>query len=84
MKLLKFSLPNCVPCKTLSKQMEELDLSSFEVEELNLFDNIEMGAQYGIRNVPMVVVLNNEGFEIGRIKNIEQVKELLENELHTK
>ncbi len=64
--------------------MEELDLSSFEVEELNLFDNIEMGAQYGIRNVPMVVVLNNEGFEIGRIKNIEQVKELLENELHTK
>ena len=76
MKILKFSLPNCVPCKVLSKQMEDLDLSNFEVQEVNLFNDTVLGFEYKIKNVPTLVILDGEK-EVERVKNITQLKEFL-------
>ena len=75
MKLIKFSLPNCQPCKVLAEQMKEAGIKSTEV---NLFEDEEqLGMKYGIRNVPTVVVLGEKGQEVGRARNIEQLKEIL-------
>ena len=75
MKLIKFSLPNCQPCKVLTKQMKKEGIDSTEI---SLFeDTEELGMKFGIRNVPTVVVLDEQGVEIGRARNIEQLKEIL-------
>lgn len=78
MKLLKFSLPNCQPCKVLAEQMKK---EGIESTEISLFeDTEELGMKFGIRNVPTVVVLDEkDGImqEVGRARNIEQLKEIL-------
>ena len=75
MKLIKFSLPNCQPCKVLAEQMKK---EGIESTEISLFeDTEELGMKFGIRNVPTVVVLNEREQEIGRARNIEQLKEIL-------
>ena len=82
MKLIKFSLPTCKPCIVLSKQMEDLDLSSYKVQEINLHENDEtraLGDKYGIKSVPTIVVADDEGNEIKRIRNIVQLKDFLKN-----
>ena len=75
MQLIKFSLPNCQPCKVLAEQMKKEGIKSTEI---SLFeDTEELGMKFGIRNVPTVVVLDEKEQEIGRARNIEQLKEIL-------
>lgn len=75
MQLIKFSLPNCQPCKVLAEQMKK---EGIVPTEISLFeDTEELGMKFGIRNVPTVVVLNEQGVEVGRARNIEQLKEIL-------
>ena len=78
MQLIKFSLPNCQPCKVLAEQMKKEGIKSTEI---SLFeDTEELGMKFGIRNVPTVVVLDEtDGImqEVGRARNIEQLKEIL-------
>ena len=49
--------------------------------EISLFeDTEELGMKFGIRNVPTVVVLDEKNGviqEVGRARNIEQLKEIL-------
>ena len=80
MKLIKFSLPTCRPCVTLSEQMKELDLSNFEIQEVSLHsgkESLELGRKYGIKSVPTIVAVDEEGNEIKRIRNIVQLKDFL-------
>ena len=75
MKLIKFSLPNCQPCKVLAEQMKK---EGIKTTEINLFeDEQQLGMKYGIRNVPTVIVLDKKEQEVGRARNIEQLKEIL-------
>ena len=75
MQLIKFSLPNCQPCKVLAEQMKK---EGIESTEISLFeDTEELGMKFGIRNVPTVIVLDEQGVEVGRARNIEQLKEIL-------
>ena len=75
MKLIKFSLPNCQPCKVLAEQMKK---EGIESTDINLFeDTEELGFKYSIRNVPTVVVFDEKEQEVGRVRNIEQLKEIL-------
>ena len=53
--------------------IESTDISLFE-------DTEELGMKFGIRNVPTVVVLDEKNGviqEVGRARNIEQLKEIL-------
>lgn len=84
MKILKFSLPTCKPCIVLSEQMKELDLSNFEIQEINLEDNKDLQYKYGIRSVPTLIVLDEQGNEIERVRNIAQLKSFLVVEEPTK
>ena len=80
MKILKFSLPTCKPCVTLSEQMKELDLSNFEIQEVSLRadkESKELGDKYNIRSVPTLIVLDEQGNEVERIRNIIQLKTFL-------
>jgi thioredoxin 1 len=65
MKYIYFSAPWCGPCKMLAPKME-LVANSVLVEKINVDENLEIATQYGIRNVPTVILLSDDNVEIER------------------
>jgi len=67
MKVLKFSAAWCQPCKTLTTQLESL---SANYEEIDADSNPEKFKAFGIRNVPTLVLLDNNGLEKDRLTGL--------------
>lgn len=61
MKLLKFTASWCSSCKQQSKILE--DFIDIPVEEIDVEDQFELADEYGIRNLPTMILLDNEGKE---------------------
>jgi len=65
MKYIYFSAPWCGPCKMLAPKME-LVAEQVIVEKYNVDENMEIATQYGIRNVPTVILVDSENKELER------------------
>ena len=63
-KLLYFSASWCGPCRQLGPIMEEVAQQA-TVQKVDVDTQSELAQQYGIRNVPTVVLISN-GVEIAR------------------
>lgn len=61
MKILKFSASWCQPCKALTKTLQDVNLAGFELQEVDVEENQELAAKYGIRNVPTMVMVDDSG-----------------------
>ena len=57
MKYLYFSAQWCGPCKTLSPIMNKVS-SHNEVEKVDVDLDYERAQQYGVRNIPTVVLVD--------------------------
>jgi thiol-disulfide isomerase/thioredoxin len=79
MKILKFSATWCGPCKMLSKKFEK---EGIVYEDIDVDDNPERAAKYGVRSLPTVVIVDESGTTIrsmtGANLNEEQMKALKE------
>lgn len=64
-ELLKFSASWCQPCKSLSANFKHVDLKDVQFKEVDIDENFELAAVYGIRSVPTMILLE-DGKEIGR------------------
>jgi thioredoxin 1 len=73
MKYLYFSAPWCSPCKQLAPKME-LVAESVTVEKILVDDNTEMTQEYGIRNIPAVLLVDDNGKEIERFLGVNPVE----------
>lgn len=69
MKILKFAASWCQPCKMLSGMLESTDLG-IPVEEIDIDDNMELSMKYGVRGVPTMVLLNDDGVEVRRLTGL--------------
>lgn len=65
MKILKFYADWCVPCKGLSATLATMD-NLPEIQEINVDDQPELMQTYGIRSVPTLVRLDDEGNAVSR------------------
>ena len=74
MKLLKFYVEWCKPCITLSKMLEEF--SSVPVENINVDTNQEFVNLYTIRNIPTLILVDNEGKELYKHTGLITLTEL--------
>jgi len=64
-KLLYFSAGWCQPCRQLSPVIEGLQSEGISVQKIDVDSNQEIAQQFGIRNIP-TVVLTIDGAEIAR------------------
>ena len=64
-KLLYFSAEWCGPCKMVGPVMEELQSEGYNVQKIDIDSNQELSQQFGIRNIP-TVVLTVDGVDSGR------------------
>lgn len=74
MKLLKFYAEWCKPCITLSKILE--DFTSVPVENINIDSNQEFVTRYAIRNIPTLILVDNEGKELYKHTGLITLTEL--------
>lgn len=63
-EILKFSMNSCVPCKQLSAIMQNVK-TDISIKEVDVDEQQELAAQYGIRGVPTLIMLE-EGKEVKR------------------
>ena len=77
-KILLFKMSTCGPCKLLSKLFTQLNIQKEEIvlDEDNNTDTI--ADKYNVKSVPTVIVLNNEGEELGRFVGSRNKEQLLE------
>ena len=67
MKVLKFYADWCQPCKMVSVIIEGAkDKIAVPVEEINIDENNDIAKKYGIRGVPTLVMVDDEGVEVKR------------------
>jgi len=64
-EVLKFSATWCGPCKVLAKNLEGVE----GIKNIDVNENMELSAQYGVRNIPLLVFLS-QGKEIGRMSGV--------------
>lgn len=82
MEVMYFSAPWCGPCKVFGPVVEtvtnDLKDKGITLNKVILEDNPELVQKYGIRSVPTVVLLNDEGVEVNRKVGAIQSKQLQE------
>lgn len=79
MKFLKFYADWCGPCKVLETNLIRAGIRDYEA--INVDENEELSAQYGIRNIPVFVAVSEGGTELGRfvgVKSPDGIKKWIE------
>ena len=75
-KILYFSAAWCGPCKMLGPIMESLS-DQINYEKIDVDNNQDLSIQYGVRNIPTLVLVEN-GEAVGRLTGLQQKETILE------
>jgi thioredoxin 1 len=75
-RILRFTAPWCNPCKSLAANLAQVD-ARVHVEVIDIDEQPEIAAEYGVRNIPTLVMLN-ENIEVKRITGLKTTRELKE------
>jgi thioredoxin 1 len=79
MKVLKFYANWCGPCKAQTQIIKNAgDKIKTTIEEVDIDNNVFMSANFNIRSVPTLVMVDIDEKEIKRISGILKEQELLD------
>jgi thioredoxin 1 len=76
--LLKFSATWCNPCKTLSKTLETVNLSSLKFIEIDVDREPDIAKAHNVRSVPTLILINGETFRNDRCTGVKTKEQLLQ------
>lgn len=82
MKLLKFGANWCTPCRVLEERLKGFDACELEVFDVDDEANEHYVEKFGIRGIPLLVLVDDEGNELKRwsgLVNVEDVKKEIKN-----
>ena len=77
-KILYCSAVWCGPCKALAPTMDQLASQGMPVQKIDVDQDNNMSAQYGVRNVPTLIKVDANGIEQGRLvgnQSADMIKE---------
>lgn len=75
-KLLYFSAEWCGPCKTLGPIVESLS-GQINYEKVDVDTNHDLSAQYGVRNIPTLILVDEIGETKGRLVGLQTKDQIL-------
>lgn len=78
--LVKFGADWCQSCKAIEPMLEELEVEGYSVRNVNVDFEPDMVVEYAIRNVPTMLIFENEAV-VERIFGVvpkSKLKELLD------
>jgi thioredoxin-like negative regulator of GroEL len=75
-QLLKFYTDWCNPCSTLTKFIDQVSLP-MEVIPVNLEENLDFALKYKVRNVPTLILIDEDGNPLEIANGLEKAKEML-------
>lgn len=75
-RILKFEKLDCTPCKQVDAYLEKLGIAD-KVEHINAFDNPEYTSKMGIRSLPTILVLDDDGNEVEKITGFKPERMML-------
>ena len=76
MNILRFFGIWCNPCKVLLKAFEKAKIKH---QAIDVGENEKLTDKYNVKSTPTVIVLNNEGEELGRFVGPRTKEQLLED-----
>lgn len=77
MRLVKFSADWCLPCKTLAKTLEGINLP-YPLESIDIDKEPGLTGKLGVRGVPTMVLLDDNDVEVGRLVGVKTKAEIEE------
>jgi len=78
MKAIKFYAEWCQPCKMLTRIMEDAaDQITIPVDNIDIDKDMDAAIKYGVRGVPTMVLVDENGTEIGRKVGMMNEQELI-------
>ncbi len=77
MRLVKFSADWCMPCKTLAKTLEGINLP-YPLESIDIDKEPGLTGKLGVRGVPTMVLLDENDVEVGRLVGVKTKAEIEE------
>ena len=74
--ILYFTASWCGPCKALAPRMEKL-ASQINYRNIDVDSNQDMSMKYGVRNVPSLVLVDENGTELNRMVGVQPDQAIL-------
>lgn len=79
-KIIRFTASWCQPCKAMASILEEID-TNIPIEVVDIDAQQDVAIEYGIRGVPTLVKVDNNGNVAGRMVGVK-AKNLVEEFLN--
>jgi thioredoxin 1 len=76
-KILYFSAAWCGPCRTLGPIMESVS-EEVNYQKVDVDENQDLSIQYGVRNIPTLILLDETGEVKGRKVGLQTKQDILE------
>lgn len=75
-KILYFTASWCGPCKALAPRMEKLS-NQINYRKIDIDSNQDLSMKYGIRSVPSLVLVDENGTELSRMVGVQPDETIL-------
>jgi thioredoxin 1 len=77
MKLIKFEASWCQPCRRLQGVMDGMDIP-YQCDNIDIDRDPATSGKYGVRGIPTVILVDDQGAELRRFSGTKTQSEILE------